>query len=312
MSRRFVWSIDRGAPQAACIAAVSFALAYLLGLLLPGPLHDWNNRITDQLFRLRYSIAGKTEVSPNLVHVVVNDSTYRTLDLPSWDRGVFGQALEVLQEARSGLIACDVLLRDRGVQCSDELLVSAAENAERVIFPLLLYPEGYLTHREQDFEEGLERYLMHPQIKKRGDPPITRNIVPPFPELRQAAKGFGHINAAPDRDGLIRRVPLLYGYGDGYVPALALKTVQEYFGVGQDDMEVFFGRHIVLRKAGIHEDLRKDIFIPIDRQGRIIVNFVGPNQDSFLSYPVHKLLAAREDAELRSQLLHLLDGSLVD
>jgi transcriptional regulator with PAS, ATPase and Fis domain len=311
MSRRFVWSIDRGAPLAACIAAASFALAYLLGLLLPDPLHDWNNRITDQLFKLRYSLIGKAEVSPNLVHVVVNDATYRTLGLPTWDRGVFGQALQVLQEAHSGLIACDVLLRDRGLQRNDELLVSAAGKAGRIILPLLLYPEGYSINREQDFKEGLERYLVHPQIKKRGHPPIAQNIVPPFPELRQAAKGFGHINATPDRDGLIRRVPLLYRYKDGYIPALALKTIQEYFGVEQEDMEVLFGRHIVLRKARIRDDLKKNVFIPIDRQGRIIVNFVGPSQDSFLNYPAHKLLAAREDAQLRSQLLDLLEEALV-
>jgi transcriptional regulator with PAS, ATPase and Fis domain len=312
MSRRFVWSIDRSrAPPAACIAAAFFALAYLLGLLLPGPFHDWNDRITDRLFKFRYSLTGRTEVSPNLVHVVVNDTTYRTLGLPSWDRGVFGQALQVLQEAHSGVIACDVLLRDRGLQRNDELLVAAAGKAGNVIFPLLLYPEGHLTDQEQDFEEGLERYLLYPRIKNRGNPPISRYIVPPFFELREAAKGFGHINATPDRDGLIRRVPLLYRHKDGYIPALALKTVQDYFGVGQEDMEVFFGRHIVLRKARIHDDLRKDVFIPIDQQGRIIVNFVGPNQDSFLSFPVHKLLAAREDAQLRSQLLDLMEGALV-
>jgi transcriptional regulator with PAS, ATPase and Fis domain/CHASE2 domain-containing sensor protein len=312
MSRRFVWNIERGrAPLLAGIVVLSFALAFLLGLLFPGPFKEWNDHMVDQLFKLRYAFAGKGEVAPNLVHVVVNDTTYRTMGLPGWDREVFGQALDILQDSGTGLIACDVLIKDRGYPYGDDLLVAAAKKAGRIILPLLLFPEGYFAHSEQDFQDGLERYQQYPQIRNRGDPPTAQYIVPPFRELREAAKGFGHINVSPDRDGLVRRIHLLYRYRDGYIPAFALKAVQAYFDVGQQDLEVFFGKYIVIRRARLSDDFRKDIFIPIDKQGRIIVNFVGPSRDSFLSFPVHRLLGSRNDSEIRSQLMDLVEGALV-
>jgi PAS domain S-box-containing protein len=48
------------------------------------------------------------------------------------------------------------------------------------------------------------------------------------PQLSRAAAGNGFLNAAPDRDGKVRRIPLVIEYGDRYYPSLALAAVAVY------------------------------------------------------------------------------------
>ncbi len=307
MSARSAWGIERKGLLAAagCIAGV-FVLAFLLALLFPARFRGWNDRIIDGFFKLRYRLAGKAETSPELVHVVIDDSTYAALGLPAWDRRAFGRALDLLQEAAARLIVCDVLFQNPGFPDTDRLLVEAANKAGCVILPLVVSP----GRSSGSPASASGRYQIHPAVRRPGNPPEGANVVAPFPALSEQAAGLGHINAPPEPDGRFRRLPLLYRQAGGYVPALALMAVLEYFQLGPQDVQVFFGRHLVLRGAHLREDFRQDLFIPIDGQGRILINFAGPT-DSFQSFPLRKLLAAREEQEARSHLRDLLEGALV-
>ena len=51
-----------------------------------------------------------------------------------------------------------------------------------------------------------------------------------LPELTEAAGAQGFLNAAPDSDGILRRVPLLVRYGEGTYPSLGLATVAAMTG----------------------------------------------------------------------------------
>jgi adenylate cyclase len=51
-----------------------------------------------------------------------------------------------------------------------------------------------------------------------------------LPALTQAAGAQGFLNAAPDSDGILRRVPLLVRLGEGTYPSLALATVSAMTG----------------------------------------------------------------------------------
>jgi len=316
MSRRFVFNIK--SPLAAAMAAIiasSFLLAFLAAVLLPDTFSAWNNQITDHFIRLRYRLTGKQEVSPYLIHVVINDESQQALGLPSWDRTVFGRVLDTLQDTPVELIACDVFFKDPSFPENDRLLLEASNKSKRAIFPVLIYPQDYVPAQNLDapavFAGLVEPHLLQPKITRQGEPPVGQTVIPPFTELCRHALGLGHINYSPDHDGRCRRVPLLYRYADGYIPAFSLRIVLEFFEVPEENVVVEFGRHIVLRDARIREDLVQDVVIPIDHQGQIIVNYAAPWDDSFLNFPVHKLLAAADDDDVRSHLFDLMDGALV-
>jgi len=317
MLKRFVCYIKN--PRVSTTAGIligSFLLAFLLALLLPNTFAGWNNQVIDRFIRLRYRLIGKQEVSPYLIHIVVNDTSHQVLELPSWDRNVFGQVIDILQDTNVKLIACDVFFKDTSFPENDRLLLAATKKSRKVIFPILVYPEGYFTFQNLDvsaveYKDLVEAHILYPKVEQGGEPPVGKYVIPPFRELSSQVLGLGHINYSPDSDGMCRRIHLLYRYKNGYIPAFSLKMALEYFGVTEENIEVDFGKHIILRDARIRDDFTKDVVIPIDRQGRIIVNFVAPWENSFLNFPVHNLLATENDADARSHLFDLMDEALV-
>ena len=56
--------------------------------------------------------------------------------------------------------------------------------------------------------------------------PGFASVALPLPLLRDAAPGLGATNWLPDRDGVVRRVPLLLRAGEAIMPSLALETLR--------------------------------------------------------------------------------------
>ncbi|NOY79585.1 MAG: adenylate/guanylate cyclase domain-containing protein [Kiritimatiellaeota bacterium] len=117
----------------------------------------------------------------------------------------------------------------------------------------------------------------------------------PTTVLRDCVR-HGFINVPRDPDGIIRRVPLVLGFSytnpvtqkqhRRFVPSFALLSVLYHWGLQPDAVTVDFGKALTIR--------RKDApprVVPIDRYGRLYLNFVGQIKDypnisftSFLRY----------------------------
>jgi len=103
------------------------------------------------------------------------------------------------------------------------------------------------------------------------------------PLLRDCAR-HAFINVPRDADGIIRRVPLVLGFvyvnpltgrvHREFVPSFALLSVLLHWGLGPDAVTVDFGRCLTIRRkdGGIRR-------IPIDREGRMYLNFIGRISD---------------------------------
>lgn len=90
----------------------------------------------------------------------------------------------------------------------------------------------------------------------------------PFIQAGLARSGF--INTTQDEDGVLRRLPLIAEYQDDWYPGLALAALM--LALNQD--EVYIERDLTgprLRSGGIS--------IPVDRQGRALIRFDGPEHD---------------------------------
>lgn len=90
----------------------------------------------------------------------------------------------------------------------------------------------------------------------------------PFIQAGLARSGF--INTTQDEDGVLRRLPLIAEYQEDWYPGLALAALM--LALNQD--EVYIERDLTgprLRSGGIS--------IPVDRQGRALMRFDGPEHD---------------------------------
>jgi len=106
-------------------------------------------------------------------------------------------------------------------------------------------------------------------------------------EMRDYAL-LGFLNAAPDEDGIMRRLPLVLGFkyrnskkgkeATVFVPSLALVSCIVHQGLAfplqKGDVEVYMGREIV-----IHSRRGDDMHVPIDENGRLYLNFTAKFND---------------------------------
>jgi HD-GYP domain-containing protein (c-di-GMP phosphodiesterase class II) len=93
--------------------------------------------------------------------------------------------------------------------------------------------------------------------------------------LARAAASSGFFNATADRDGILRRVPLVIRYAGGYYPSLALASLNKLRGPGG----------ILLESSPSGNVLRFDgKRIPVDNRGNLLLRYRGgPGRFSYLS-----------------------------
>jgi adenylate cyclase len=105
-----------------------------------------------------------------------------------------------------------------------------------------------------------------------GDDPVFRatGAICSLPELTAAAGAQGFLNAAPDSDGILRRVPLLVRLGEGTYPSLALATVAAMTGTRNVTLRVENGNANTLVVNGNE--------VPLDGKSNLLVRYRGKKQ----------------------------------
>ncbi|MGZ5864095.1 MAG: CHASE2 domain-containing protein [Xanthobacteraceae bacterium] len=135
-----------------------------------------------------------------------------------------------------------------------------------------------------------------------GDDPKSR--LPDFsgvdhnlPVLEAAAPGLGAVNWIPNRDQVVRRVPMYLRVGDTIVPSLAAEALRLAQGASTHILkssnasgETAFGQNTGLNNARIG-----DVVFPLDRDGAVTLRFRPKNPAAFV--PAWKVLSgeARPD-----------------
>ncbi len=112
-----------------------------------------------------------------------------------------------------------------------------------------------------------------------------------LPLLDGAARGIGAMNLFPNRDGVVRQVPLFFRLGDRIVPSLAAEALRVAQGASTYILkssnasgETAFGQ-----RTGINRVRIGDMEIPTDAAGELTLKFRRSNSSIYI--PAWKLLA---------------------
>lgn len=86
----------------------------------------------------------------------------------------------------------------------------------------------------------------------------------------EKVKASGFLNFRPDKDGMLRRIPLLIEYNGSFYPGLALATVLKFKGIDT----------ILLKQTGgVLKNINyKDTTVPVDPYGQMFIKFKGPKK----------------------------------
>jgi adenylate cyclase len=102
-----------------------------------------------------------------------------------------------------------------------------------------------------------------------------RNPLINFIELSRATKGLGYLSLRFDADGVFRRAPLVVRIGDAYYPSMPFRAVCDYLGVTPDRIIVRPGHNVTLVGARKPGEEPRDLVIPVNEHGEMVVNFIG-------------------------------------
>lgn len=264
------------------LVVASFAAVALCFRLLPWVFEPWNSQLVDKLFVLRSSVSWLRPVyDPTVVHVDISNSTLHRLDDFYLKRVQFARVVRNLAAMRTAAQAYDFIFGTKPDDRDDPALIEAAREAGNAYFGLALALSPQRAAREAKVNEEMLRTLASTKwvLNVEGDVSgFHRGSAPlaTFPALAAVSKGLGHISIKIDADGVVRRVPLLVRYEDGFYPSLPFRVVCDYLGVPPQHIRVVPGEAVVLQQARRPGASPRDIHIPIDRAGSMIVSFIGP------------------------------------
>lgn len=296
----------------------------------PGPLADARNGLFDL-----YQRAAPRAYDPDLpVRVVdVDDASLARIGQWPWPRATVARLVEKLNASGAGAIAFDMVFSEpdrldpaavvgllpedvrapvqtalAGRESNDEILARALGESPSVLGAVLT---GTRTGATYPAKWG---------IAAAGDDPLAfaprfAGAVAPLPGLAVAAKGIGALNWLPDRDQVVRRVPLLLAFDGKLVPGLGAEALRVAQGAttyvvraSNASGDEGFGT-----KSGITAVKIGALDVPTDAQGEVRVRFTPTDPRRFLSaVAVLDGTVPREELEGRIVLVGTSAAGLMD
>ena len=218
------------------------------------------------------------------------------------DAGYYLSDLKVLNEDSRDVLLQKVadIARD-----NDSYLGRTARFFGKAFFTvsMLLSEEGTLTdeHKEYAFEKIAIGNIKDPDNTIESAEDIRPVIIP---VLKNAA-GAGFPNVFVDKDGVMRRVHLVWKFDEYYFPQLAFAPLLDL--LGNPDVNVYKNRIVLkdtIREGGDTEGV--DITIPLTVDGRMLINW--PKNDYLNSFRHLSYYELVLNKELENRLVENLNN----
>lgn len=212
-----------------------------------------------------------------------------------WPRALYADVLRFCKVGGARAVVFDIIYSEDSVYGAEDDAAFAAGLAEAGNGFLAIFLSQKSKTPLQDVAAIVDRSAV---TVTGGGVPITDYpgfMALPIPPLRDAARGFGNVQLAPDGDGIYRRMPLLFGYQGRTIPSL-------YIGMLHAE------RPDEVVQLEFHELQFGDVRIPLDRHGNLILNYYG-GVDTFPHYGLAGVLTSAQ--VLKEGQVPELDPSIV-
>lgn len=261
--------------QAVVMALASVALTEILWAPAPVTYHALEWAPYDTWMRLRSQPAPDS----HLLLVIRDQASEQQFGAGMWDRSLPARLITGLHDAGAAAIGLDIPLDlpsppNLGGAVSDALLTEAVTSAGTVSYPAFSTAPG-----EQE---------------------TAPSAVPP----RGFTPGRSAIQPVLDPDRITRRAGLFHGTGTDELPALGFSLAATFWQVPFDQVERRTGQ-VRVQNARWPGGATGSLTIPLDRRGRLLLNFAGQQRPAaFHTITVLELsrLLDRKDNEALSTL----------
>ncbi|RKY89987.1 hypothetical protein DRQ09_00180 [candidate division KSB1 bacterium] len=164
----------------------------------------------------------------------------------------------------------DAILDYGGVVLGQNFMVADKQDPEWVKYNTV----EKTPEKENTLKIMKDFYIDYPDWEKTSIEKYM-DIEPPRRMLVEVSKGVGYAQTISDIDGSVRRYPLVIIYDGKIFPALSLAMICEYIGVKFRDATIIPGKKVILPDGKFPDGSPAHIEIPIDKYGRMLVNWAG-------------------------------------
>lgn len=223
----------------------SFFVVFILSLLFPSSLQDIELKSVDYRFRLREAVSPSPNVSEEIVHIDIDDSSIERLGRWPWRRVWHAKLIDILSRCGVKTIGYDVIFAHRSTESDDNRLILSTKEAGNVCFPVGFElslddeEEASFSDQEKAKVESIQKFAYRLPTSK---PPTTlhhvKRVLAPLAPLSKYSAGIGHISATPDKDGVFRRIPMLIEFNNKLFPSLSLQIVCNYLGIKEEKIDI--------------------------------------------------------------------------
>ena len=263
-----------------------------------------------KLYDLKFRFRGTIPAGQQVAIVAIDDDSLKTVGRWPWSREDMARLLTRLKQAGPRVIALDIIFAEKEQTASYQALKNLSDDlARRGVSPeilKLLEVEKKRADVDRLLAEVLgqgpptilgfffrslggksggveaEKLMGSPflrastynvvrlldtkpsQVHLIGAAGIERNL----PEITEAAAGDGYFNMIPDPDGTVRWFPMTVMYGGEFFAPMSLVTLSH--AEGRAPMA------ITLSRWGVDEIRLGRRSVPVDRYGRMLINYLGP------------------------------------
>ncbi|MEW5758122.1 MAG: CHASE2 domain-containing protein [Candidatus Omnitrophota bacterium] len=250
-----MWFSDKRKPQEA-LSCKNFFIRFFLGIfigifVLIFYLNNSFERLELLTLDFRFKLRTPHKTNNDIALIEISDDSIQALGHWPWPRRYHAAMIEILRKYGAKIIGFDIIFSEPSDKINDSLLEQAIKNADNV-------------------------YLAFSYNKIDGAFDISSGIFP-LEIFADAGKFDGFINIDPDAHGFIRYADLFILQKSGIDYNFAFKIAMRYLGTDLNNVSI---------KDGFIEVPLKDepILIPVDHQGKMIINWPGLWTETFNHY----------------------------
>lgn len=232
--------------QALVLAFSALLVSELIWTAAPGTFHTIEWAPYDTWIRLR----PHPTPDAHLLLVTRDQASDHQFGAGQWDRSLLATLITSLHDAGATAIGVDIPFDlpsppNLGGAVSDALLIEAAKSAGTVSYPAVLAPA------------------------------VEQEEFPPPGPPQHLVPGKSTLLPVLDLDRVARRAPLYHGSGSSELPSLGLSLAAGFWQVPLQRIERRSG-FLRLPHAQLGGGTTADVTVPVDRHGRLLLNFAGP------------------------------------
>jgi adenylate cyclase len=241
---------------------------------------DW--RIYDMMVRA----AATRPPDGRIVIVDVDERSLTTVGQWPWRRDLIARLIGNLRDLGASIVALDIVFAEsdrygEGGDDPDDVLANALHKGQVVLGYALTFDDPRELRREC-VHHPLGLAIIQGADEDSDEPYFRASAsVCNLPNLARAAGASGYMNAVPDVDGILRRVPLVVELEGHVYPALALAAVSAATGtrgVALRVANVDASTLLISRERDRHAESAEagsDVHVPVDGKSNLLLRYRG-------------------------------------